>query len=342
MRRIVIVFVILLSSNSSNAQWRNIANFIDSSSGFSESISDIYFIDHPGPPRVGFVGTEPELWKTTDGGNSWFKSWANDIPDYSGAFVQGICFKDSMTGWFLYDIYYVYKTTNGGSSWQPASQLPPSFLEYGANDIHYCSSSNRLLVSGLFTDLMAVSTDLGNTWSTVNAGQYGSFAFSNDSMGILSVGEDSINGIQDTSGTGAILRTTDAGRTWFVTDTGFICWQPLAIPGTPICFANGSTGLYQTRVFRSDNYGQTWRVLYTFPFSYDTLTETEIAPFEDGSMVGDLTHLYINSDSGTFVSTDEGITWTLMTGTHPGYARTIGVGCLYHGEVFAGMSYTPG
>ncbi len=337
MQKLLFILLIALSSSPCPAQWRHIHDFIDSSSGLSEGITNITFLDHPGPPRVGFVGTEPELWKTTDGGNSWTKCWAYDAPDYAGADVQDIVFKDSMTGWFLYSNCTVYKTTNGGDSWNEVSPLPIP-PEYGANDIHYCAASNRLLVSGLFTDSMAVSTDLGNTWATTNVGQYGFFAFSNDSVGVLSVisypdtttkKEDTISGI---------LRTTDAGITWSLANTPFSCWLPLAIPGTPTCFANGSVGLYQTNVYRSDDYGKTWRELYSFPFSYDTSTFTEIAPFETGSMYGDLSRLYIPSDSGIFVSTDEGITWNLSNVRQPD-----GPVCLFHGKAFSGMtSYATG
>jgi photosystem II stability/assembly factor-like uncharacterized protein len=331
MRKLLFLLFILCVSDPSIAQWRNIANFIDSSSGLSEEISSVYFIGLPGPPRVGFAGTQPELWETTDGGEKWFKSFANDEPDYSTVYVNDICFKDSLTGWFLYSTSVVYRTTNGGESWQAVSALPQAFLTYGANDIHYCSSANRLLVSGLVTGAMAVSTDGGNSWSTTNAGEDGYFSFSNDSMGIMSCikYEDSLEGIQDTLG--GILRTTDAGESWSLTENFFGCWQPLAIPGTSICFAAGATGLYQTEVYRSDDYGQTWRRIYSFPFWYDSSIFTEIAPVEEGYIHGDLSHLYIDSDSGMFTSTDEGMTWSLMKGSTNLY-----VYCVYNGSVFAG------
>src|ERR1700733_14869636 len=220
---------LMLSCNSSNAQWRKVADFIDSADGSSELINAGYFIDHPGPPRVGFIGTQPELWKTTDGGISWFKSWANDAPDYSGAFVEDISFKDSMTGWFLYSGGpSVLRTTNGGLSWSPLTVPLPA---YEVEGIHYCSSGNRLLVSRDDT-AMLVSTDLGNTWSSISAKKNGYFAFSNDSMGIVPVFyyQDTIEGI---------LRTTDAGVTWSLTSARFRldCLIPLAIPETPTCFA---------------------------------------------------------------------------------------------------------
>ncbi len=338
MQKLLFIIFITLLSNPCLAQWKHVHDFIDSASGLNEGIAKITFIDHQGSPRVGFVGTEPELWKTTDGGNSWTKCWANNAPNYSDAAVQNIVFRDSMTGWFLYSTPpSVYRTTNGGDSWQEVSPLPTLYSDYGANDIHYCAASNRLLVSGVFTDSMSVSTDLGNTWTTTNVGQYGFFSFSNDSVGVLSVISypDTIDGKEDTIS--GILRTTDAGITWSVTNTSFSCWLPLAIMGTPTYFANGSVGSYQTNVYRSDDYGQTWRELYSFPFSYDTSTFTEIAPFETGSMYGDLSHLYIPSDSGIFISTDQGVTWNISSVRQPN-----GPICLFHGKVFSGSTYFPG
>jgi Secretion system C-terminal sorting domain/BNR/Asp-box repeat len=396
------IISITLLSNPCFAQWRNIANFIDSSSGESEFISDVYFIDHPGPPRVGFVGTNLELWKTTNGGTTWFRPQTVSPPDYVGT-VTDIFFKDSLTGWFTTQQGYFissqgcpicYRTTDGGNSWQPLYApgiLPVSFGSALSLSIHYSSVANRLTLSSILPAdtsenaisggaVLLYSTDLGNTWNresqfettlscpapglsdleVFDVTMFGSMSFWSDTDGIISSYSAGKIPLIDTDPIchcdsefialfGPYYRTMDGGVTWFQADSlqsvyfaygdptlDSFYGTPRAIPGTPICFATRGTD-YETEVYRSDNYGETWRQIFAFPFDYDTATFTEIAPSEDDYIYGDLTHLYISSDSGIFVSTDQGITWALMSGTHPGYGRILYFYCLYHGEVFANM-----
>src|ERR1041385_606154 len=104
--RSVVLFVFLgctVIVQPSTAQWRKIYHL-----DYSQ-IMDIYFIDLPGPPRVGFIGTA-DLWRTSDGGKSWGSEpcWIN--PGLDG-YVSSVYFKDSMTGWFCYGGYphgYIY------------------------------------------------------------------------------------------------------------------------------------------------------------------------------------------------------------------------------------------
>src|SRR5579872_5729812 len=86
--------------NSANAQWSKIASLNEWSPAYGDSIADVpscaYFIDLPGAPRIGFAGTNGGLWKTTNGGASWKK-----ILLHGNGFIENICFKDSLMGWFV-------------------------------------------------------------------------------------------------------------------------------------------------------------------------------------------------------------------------------------------------
>ena len=168
MKYIIVSFLLIATSLPSNAQWSKIADFVgtDGSATTNELITCIYFLDHPGPPRIGFVGSESELHKTTDGGKTWYSVW-NNGRSYSGYYVTGICFKDSLIGWFSISNNFgitgdqCYKTTDGGESWKQLN-VPNEYYSDG-DAIYYDSCSNRLFLS--LDKLIRISKDLGNSWS---------------------------------------------------------------------------------------------------------------------------------------------------------------------------------
>jgi photosystem II stability/assembly factor-like uncharacterized protein len=328
----ILAFLIILSSvlltEKSAAQWRKIADFFASSGSFvpGEYITCVYFLDLPQPMQIGFVGTESELWKTTDDGNNWAPVWDSD-GNYALYYITDICFKDSMIGWF--SIFNssgntgdaCYRTTDGGNHW---SELPVPGVIYGADGIYFDSLTNRLLLSSADMGLL-VSTDLGNVWNTAAPYNTGGFSFSSDSNGFVSAS------FSDT--VGGFLITSDGGITW---DTAHIngpilSQQPLAIPETPICFESDFGN--EIIIRRSDDYGHTWHQLNDFGSN---------SPYGTGVIRGDLSHLYIQTDTGMYLSTDEGVTWKYDGG--PTYSTNFTNDIFYsaNGVTIAGMTYPTG
>src|SRR5581483_1045546 len=300
MRKIIIPLLLLIASiESADSQWKKIYTFHDRY-GVPEHISSIYFLDLPGPPKIGFVGTVSELWKTTDGGQSWNVVWPQ--PPSASVFVADICFKDSLTGWFAYDGFFqgIYRTNDGGENWY---LLPNSTWHSGVDGLYFNKTNQRLIASGSDTGIM-VSIDLGATWNQIKTTGTGGISFFSDTIGIVTT-------FTDTST--SFLHSIDGGITWSGTSwyekSGAII-QPLAIPGTSTSFGSS---LGAIKVYRSDDYGATWRLVHDFgPFQDSQFNR--IGRYGTGTVYGNLSRLYIQTDTGMYISTDSGQSWVFDGG----------------------------
>ena len=328
MKKIVLTLLLIAWANSANSQWKKIGDFIgtDGTVSVGEYITCIYFLDLPGPPRIGFVGTESELHKTTDGGKTWHSVWDSGWT-FSGYYVTDICFKDSLTGWFTtFGGVACYRTTDGGKTWSPLLSLDSN---YGADAVYYCAATNRLFLAMAGYIETKVSTDLGNTWQTAIPSPNltyltTGFSFSSSLNGIAAAGfyPDTISGY---------LITTDGGITWDSVHSDND-GEPLAIPGTSTCFM-ANYGWRQI-IRRSDDFGHTWRQIADLT--------GDSSQYCTGIIRGDFSRLTIQTDTGMYVSIDSGVTWNFDGG--PTYITNFSNDRFYssNGITFAGMTYSTG
>ncbi len=330
MRTIVFIFLASIGLTSEvGAQWRKIADFIGTDHDLfrgSEPVTCVYFLDLPGPPRIGFVGTESELHKTTDGGRSWKSVWGNG-GSYDRYYPSDIFFKDSMVGWFT--VYNqaqstddaCYRTTDGGEHW--VKLMGPGF-QRAATSVFYCAPTNRLLLSN--DTAIRISTDYGDTWSITLRYMAFTFSFWSPLKGVIPVSPYPYT-------SGFWLTTSDGGVTWdSMVPQNVLGGEILAIPGTSSCFI--ATYGWNRLIQRSDDFGHTWRVIA------DLTADSSV--YCTGIIRGDLSRLFIQTDSGMFVSVDEGVTWKKDDG--PSYVTNFTNDRFYaaKGVTIAGMTYSDG
>ncbi|MDP4219914.1 MAG: hypothetical protein Q8896_05705, partial [Bacteroidota bacterium] len=129
------------------------------------------------------------------------------------------------------------------------------------------------------------------------------YAFINDQQGIAS------------SAAGASQRpyysTSDGGLTWGVLAFKEEAWQPLAFNNAIYVLTDLTNALYRT-----DDMGSTWSLLYTFPFSVvGSLGADSTAMYAQGGGI-----IRQQSDlSGFHRSIDKGITWESICGPSNSY-----------------------
>jgi hypothetical protein len=290
---ILAILLTALMSENSQAQWKMLFHY---PTGFVNKV--IYFLDLPGPPKIGFVGNDDfGLIKTTDGGQTW-------NPKYSLGqaltWPDDIVFKDSSNGWEIGD-GIVYTTTDCGETWTLVLPIAgnSSYQSFAGFDdgIYYDSMNDGLFISGQFP---VTSWDEGAIWNNIfltsTSGFTDGFAFNNGDTGILS----SPGGSYDW------YLTKDGGHTWSLTSFDSGSWQPLAIPETTTQFA--ITNYYAT-ILRSDDFWSTWDSLYQFPYKPD-----HFGLASSGCIRGDTSHLFVQTVDGCFMSTDQGHSWQYLCG----------------------------
>lgn len=143
-----------------------------------------------------FVTNKGKLYRTNDMGATWSKL-NTPISDFSATAVGGsIHFADSNNGILLarattgtgtsaVSTYKLYKTTNGGLTWDAGVAYTQPYINFLA----FIPGSTTLVGSGVVVGTpnvysTAYSTDFGTTWTTIDSGtQRTGVAFANGATG---------------------------------------------------------------------------------------------------------------------------------------------------------------
>ena len=160
----------------------------------------------PTDPRVLYAGTRHLAWKTVNGGASWTPIHRGMIDD-SDVMTLTADTRDSRTV-FATACSGIYRSTGGGAEWTKLRGIP--FSARRTRAFRQDDEDPNLLLAGT-TQGLWISEDNGGTWSLTTSKQLVINAVVAQPGGTILLG---------TEGAG-VLRSTDRGRTWVSSNTGF-------------------------------------------------------------------------------------------------------------------------
>ncbi len=181
---------------------------------------DISFVN----PSLGWaVNSSGQIYKTTDGGNSW------TLQKQISGYFRCVKFADSLNGWAgtLDNTQLLYHTTDSGDHWNLVTNIPTTPVSPKRICGLFVVNKNIIYGSGAYDGPAVIikTTDGGANWQSIDMSSYATnlidIYFINKDSGFVVGG--SPNAIFDPStGTtkAVVLFTTNGGNSWFTRYTG--------------------------------------------------------------------------------------------------------------------------
>lgn len=290
---------------SSSRTYRSTNGGVDWSSTY---ISNTYFNDmivHPTTTNIVYsAGMKyvTSVWqmafhKSTDYGVTWTSTILH-TGEYSTSYNLAIDPNDPNT---IYVCGYertasvsyclLYKSTDGGSSWQDIDDTFPTGRYL--NSVYVHPTNSNIVYAGASSGIFR-STDAGASWSQVATYSYNYVITSNpNDPNVVYSG-----GYYD------IYKSTNAGVSWTLADAGLIgkYFRGIAIhpTNTAIIYTGGDAGFYKTT-----NAGSSW-FAYNNDLNLANIGNFAVAPSSP-------TTIYTSQDEvGIFRSSDCGSNWTIL------------------------------
>ena len=173
------------------------------SSGFTDKLLSLYFVSDNSGYATGVNGI---IYHTTDRGLTWPL-----LPTNITVGLGKVQFINPDTGWVA-SSHYIYRTTDGGSSWEEQLYLPQT--NDLITDIEFVKGLPGEPVYGYATGGLQSfwkTTDGGETW-TSHGGACGNGNF--NSCSFIDKNNGWIVGVPSTQNPESIMRTTDGGQTF--------------------------------------------------------------------------------------------------------------------------------
>jgi photosystem II stability/assembly factor-like uncharacterized protein len=228
---------------------------------------------NPSTIYLAYAGNSgPSILKSTDGGQNW-----NKLNNTSGIVANTLVI-DPINPSTLYALSSerdgnVLKSADGGLTWTVHVAIPPGSyvgslaIDQAFPSIIYAVSSNGL---GWVT---SKSMDSGENWRVVNTGPPPSPGFSVAPVGLVAVSRTTpatvYTGYFDVDlQAGNLAKSTNAGATWAVADTGLTYTDVRAVAIDPVIPSNIYAGMggLSTPLFKSVDGGASWTRLAQFQF----------------------------------------------------------------------------
>ncbi len=310
MKKILAVLISLVSFQGAHAQWtiRNSPNLPN---------SFIYQVEAIDANTAWGASPFMEVVKTTDGGITW-NSYPIVDPVFTSANVTSVSALNADTAWIVVaemgQTYFsrIYRTTNGGTTWQHQASAYPNPGSYGYN-IHFFDANNGValgfkVIQGQSSLIEIITTSNGGiTWNAVPAANMPAMPASDPAYNTLTTIGNTI-WIMDLDLN--ILKSADKGLTWTSTNPGFT--QGPGSMETSLAFSDANNGLagFNGQLKRTIDGGATW----TTVAPAGTLFPFRIIPIPG-------TSLYMSSsrdagNAGSSISYDNGNTWIQLENTY--------------------------
>ncbi len=255
------------------------------------SYTDIFFLDE----NHGWIlGTNGNLWKTTNTGITWEHIYNNDL---NGG--TGIQFTSPTTGW-LTKYSELFTTSDGGYTWRVVFTNPYTVNRsnsYFINDnIGFISSDTALFRT----------TDAGENWSVLTDTLVGIITpyFYNENLGFILCSDGN---------QASVFKTTDLGNNWILSNE---CGSLDGCGYGPIRMLNENEGYLAyhwvsafrvTSILKTTNGGNTWEGSLIPYFNFG-VTDLYFLSFQNGWVT--------TNNKNIFRTTNAGATWdTLQSAT---------------------------
>lgn len=175
----------------------------------------------------GFAtGNYGATYKTTNGGITWSQIFFQN-GYFDNTSMYGIFFQDSNKGFATGARGRIIKTIDGGNTWTQHSPTYNDFRQLQiVNNVGFALTNNQFYKTNNFGDTWTLVGTL-NLGTSVNSSD---FTFINENLGYATTG--------GTYG-GHVYKTTDGGSTWEILNNG----NDIIDEGiSSICFLDGNTG----------------------------------------------------------------------------------------------------
>ncbi|MDX6583151.1 MAG: hypothetical protein QOI10_2335 [Solirubrobacterales bacterium] len=253
-----------------------------SSAGGSREPTDIYFTSDTTGVAVTRNGGSGKIFRTTDSGNSWV-----DVASPATG-LNGVTFATANDGFAVGIGKTLLTTGDGGATWNPKPLTGAPFQDYSAVD---CASATTCLIT-VGNGHLVRTTDAGATGAEITpaTGKINAAAFSSASR-VVAVGDRGTTVVSDDGGVtyspvgsavavadlrllratstqianvgganGTLVRTTDAGLSWFTVGV------PTTSTVVDASFPNAGVGYAIDNLggaFKTVNGGNSWQILNT-------------------------------------------------------------------------------
>jgi photosystem II stability/assembly factor-like uncharacterized protein len=291
----------LFKSNDAGGSWHSVGMPLSATPIVSLAIA-------PADPRTVYAGTGGGVFKTTDGGATWHAAndglfLANESAyehewRLSEGYVQTLVVdpRDPETVYAGTHQRGVFKSTNGGASWQRVNPAAVRSLILDPNDREtlYVAADG---VENATTRGIVKSTDGGSTWRAAGPGREdGSLAGDSQLLAIDPQHSQTLYARRDAG----LFKSKDGGSTWRVwpvrpaLDVLVLAIDPL---DSKTLYAGTDGG-----IFKSTDGGRSWTVLHA---GREARGWNEVLVLDPSNPAT----LYAGSENGVLKSTDSGRSW---------------------------------